>query len=591
MGYYENPPIIQPSRGSEIISASITNAANSIAQGILNAGERRRQEEKERKLTLQKLQDRKNETDLYYNEKVSDWATKQPTTSDVVDKQIYNLVQNKITLAADSRIALLNETDPTKRQEYLKNIRNANVFLDSSATFAKSIAGQTATWRLDTKAIKVGEPGGHVVNGSTDEEILDNTAAIEILGGMDAMYQNPNIEVEEDEQGDGVVLRVSGKHKDGRDFKVTINSKSFDKSEAEGDNGLLIPVESLDTFHTQVKQDIVDKKGNIYEGYLSPKRETVDLPSSGTSGGVGKDQYQIVNGQRLQDKAIKEAIKKKSDITASGMIGADGPGRLRALLDYTLKQGVGYYDKQFKGITDPNEQKRILSDILTEKAFSEMTRSLEKTTENGQTVYWNPTADIKLKDKPSAASLSTKEDKPEPTTYLSEYYDEIIGGYQPKQGEQVSLAQTAYKTRSGLVTNLNKLSGKPDKYVTKEELEKMYANSPYKSGNFDTGLTISEAIAKGKVKGTVKDMVRKVYGDGYVFMKEGEGAYKPVKGYDINNAVDRVKLALNNTADAGEKKLLQGKLKEAKLMDWIKKNPKKKGESDQAYAIRAGKSI
>ncbi len=69
MGYYENPPIIQPSRGSEIISASITNAASSIAQGIINAGERRRKEEKERKLTLQKLQDRKNETDLYYNEK------------------------------------------------------------------------------------------------------------------------------------------------------------------------------------------------------------------------------------------------------------------------------------------------------------------------------------------------------------------------------------------------------------------------------------------------------------------------------------------------------------------------------------------
>jgi hypothetical protein len=264
---------------------------------------------------------------------------------------------------------------------------------------------------------------------------------------------------------------------------------------------------------------------------------------------------------------------------------------LRALLDYTLKQGVGYYDKQFKGITDPNEQKRILSDILTEKAFSEMTRSLEKTTENGQTVYWNPTADIKLKDKPSAASLSTKEDKPEPTTYLSEYYNELIGGYQPQQGEQVSPGQAAYRTRAGFVTNLNKLSGKTDKYITKEELEKMYANAPYKSGNFDTGLTISEAIEKGKVKGTVKDMVKKIYGDGYVYMKEGEGAYKPVKGYNVDSAVDRVKLALNNTADAGEKKLLQGKLKEAKLMDWIKKNPKKKGESDQAYAKRAGKSI
>lgn len=591
MGYYENPPIVQPSRGGEIMSASITNAANSIAQGILNAGERRRQEEKERKLTLQKLQDRKNETDLYYNEKISDWATKQPTTSETVDKQMYNLVQNKITLAADSRIALLNETDPAKRQEYLRNIRNANVFLDSSANFAKSIAGQTATWRLDTKAIKVGEPGGHVINGSTDEEILDNTAAVEILGGMDARYKNPNIEVQEDEQGDGVILKVSGKHDDGRDFNVVINSKSFDKSEAEGDNGLLIPVESIDTFHTQAKQDIVDKKGNIYEGYLSPKRETVDLPSSGTSGGVGKDQYQIVNGQRLQEKAIRDAIKKKAEITASGMVGADGPGRMRALLDYTLKQGVGYYDREFKGIIDPNEQKRILSDILTEKAFTEMTRSLEKTVENGQTVYWNPTADIKLKDKPSASSLKTKEEKEQPTTYQSEYYDELINGYQPKQGENVTPAVTAYRTRAGLVENLNQLSGKTDKYITKEELEKMYANAPYKTGKFDTGLTIAEAIEQGKVKGTVKDMVKKVYGDSYIFMKEGEGAYKPIKGYDVNSATDRIKLALNNTADAGEKKLLQGKLKDAKLMDWVKNNPKKAGESDQAYAQRAAKSI
>lgn len=589
MGYYESPPIVQPSRGGEIISASITNAANSIAQGILNVGERRRQEEKERKLTLQKLQDRKNETDLYYNEKVSDWASKQSHTSDVVDKQMYNLVQNKITLAADSRIALLNETDPAKRQEYLKNIRNANTFLDSTATFAKSIAGQTATWRLDTKAIKVGEPGGHAVNGSTDEEILDNTAAVEILGGMDARYKDPNIEVQEDEQGDGVILHVTGKHEDGREFKVSINSKSFDKSEVEGDNGLLIPIESIDTFHTQAKEDIVDKKGNIYEGYLSPKRETVDLPSSGTSGGIGKDQYQIVNGQRLQSEAIKAAIKKKADITATGMIGADGPGRLRALLDYTLKQGVGFYDDKFKNITNPEEQKAILSNILTEKAFSEMTRSLEKTTENGQTVYWNPTADIKLKDKPSASSL--KEEKEKPTTYLSEYYDNLISGYQPKQGEQISAGQTAYRTRAGLVENLNQLSGKTDKYITKEELEKMYANAPYKTGKHDTGLTIGEAINKGEIKGTVKDIVKKIYGDSYIYMKEGEGAYKPIKGYNVDNAVDRIKLALNNTADAGERKLLQGKIKDARLMDWVKKNPKKAGESDQSYAKRAGKSI
>jgi hypothetical protein len=126
MGYYENPPIIQPSRGSEIVSAAIVNAANSLSQGLLMAGERRRQEQKERRLTIQKLQDKKNETDLLYNEKMSDWALKQPDTNKAVDEKIRKIVQEKIVLAADSRIALLNETNPAKRQEYLKNIRNVN---------------------------------------------------------------------------------------------------------------------------------------------------------------------------------------------------------------------------------------------------------------------------------------------------------------------------------------------------------------------------------------------------------------------------------------------------------------------------------
>lgn len=76
MGYYENPPIINSNRGSEMISSAIANAAGSLAQGLIDKGERRRQEEKERKLTIQKLQDRKNETDLFYNDKLTEWSSK-----------------------------------------------------------------------------------------------------------------------------------------------------------------------------------------------------------------------------------------------------------------------------------------------------------------------------------------------------------------------------------------------------------------------------------------------------------------------------------------------------------------------------------
>jgi hypothetical protein len=196
---------------------------------------------------------------------------------------------------------------------------------------------------------------------------------------------------------------------------------------------------------------------------------------------------------------------------------------------------------------------------------------------------------ISIKGKESIKA--DKVEKEKPTTYLSEYYDDLIHGYQPKEGEKSSAGQAAYRTRVGLVSNLNQLSGKTDRFVTREDLEKQYANAPYKTGKFDTGLTIAEAIDQGKVKGTVKDIVKKIYGDSYVYMKEGEGAYKPITGYNVENATDRIKLALNYTANTGERKMLQSKLQDARLMDWVKKNPKKSGESDQAYAKRAQKSI
>jgi HD-GYP domain-containing protein (c-di-GMP phosphodiesterase class II) len=597
MGYYENPPIINANRGSETISASIANAASSIAQGLIIRGERKSQEEKERKLTLQKLQDRKNETDLYYNEKLSNWSSKIPKSNDAVDNQLSQLVQSKIEKAADSRILLLNETDPNKRQEYLRDIKNADVFLESSTKFAKSLAIQTATWRLDTKAIKVGEVGGHFVNGATDQEILDNTAFLEIIGGMDAMYQDVQINLTDDDTGQAAMLRVSGKHKDGTAFDVAVNSTDFDKAENESEDGFLIPVESIDTFNTQVKEGIVDKKGNIYPGYLSEVRETVDLPSAGTSGGGGKDIFQLTNAQRLQEKLIMEAIGKKAEITATGYLGADSPSRLKGLLDYTLKQGVGFYDTQFKNIKDPTQQKQLLKEILTKKAFEEMTRSLEKTTENGNTVYWNPTADIQKKEKPSLVRLggrggsnrSNTNNEEEPL-YQEKYFDEIINGYTPKSGERLQSSQMDYKFRQNLAINLNKLTGEDGKYRTKEYLYKTWLSSPYKKGDYDTGLTMQQAYKDGKIKGKPEDAFKKNF-NGELFVKGDGGVYRPVQGYNLKTATGRVELALDQATNSTEKKALQKKLREARLADWMLKNPIKKGESQQQYADRVLKSI
>jgi hypothetical protein len=76
-----------------------------------------------------------------------------------------------------------------------------------------------------------------------------------------------------------------------------------------------------------------------------------------------------------------------------------------------------------------------------------------------------------------------------------------------------------------------------------------------------------------------------------VYQKVAEGNYQPIVGYNFNRAYDRVKFAIQNTADKTEKKALSYKLTEAKRFDWMKANPRKNGESLEAYIARAKKEI
>ena len=230
MGYYENPPIIKS--GGDNTAAYIMQASNSISQALIGIGERKRAEEKEQRLTLQKLQQRKNKLDLYYNDKLSDWKSKQTEVNGEADKQIQDIIQQDITTAADNRLLLENESNPQKRAEYLKSIRNADLLLSSSGTFAKNLTGQVATYRLKTPANKLGEPGGSVVNGKNAEEILKNTAALEVLGGNAAFVKDSKISVKKNSSGDGLLLVVSGHHKEnGEYFEKEIDSNEFNKSD------------------------------------------------------------------------------------------------------------------------------------------------------------------------------------------------------------------------------------------------------------------------------------------------------------------------------------------------------------------------
>jgi hypothetical protein len=585
MGAYENPQLIQRGREGEILASSIAGAAGNISQSMSDYYKTVSKAEAEKALTVKKLQERKNQAELKANEELGKWQQTQPEGHAEVNKGLFDLAYQKKTLQADSNIALETAVDPDVRSQLLQNIRIADNFLDNVDKFSKSIGGAVATWNKGVKASMVGEPGGYVIAGSTDEEILDNTALVEVLGGRDSFYKNSKIDIKADERGDGVVLNVSGTHPDGRAFNVSINSKEYARAEEAGDSGLLVPVESLDPFYKKSKEDIVDDKGNIMNGYLSQTRETVDLVSKGDSGGgIGKDVYQIHNGQRLQERAIKAALAKQAEITASGIMSADSPSRLRTMIDYSLKQGIGYYDKNFKTIKDPQEQKQKLIDILVDKTFQTITKGLEKTIgPDGKPIYWNPSADIKLKAKEQPKEA--KEVKVVEPSYKMEYYNNIITGI-PQQ-KNATPGQMKYRRRADFVENLNKLAGESGKYVTREELFNRFAAGAATNdkGEVVKGKTKAEyAKEKGK---DVNAQFKAIYGDGKVYVESGANYFKPIKGYDLDTAVGRIKMALDHTADAGEKKQLQASLKSARLMDWIQANPKKPNETEEQYAQRA----
>lgn len=399
MGYYENPPIINLNSGAEKIAAGAASAANSIAEALMRRGDRKRAEEKEQKLTIQKLQDQKNKTDLYYNEKLSDWSTKNVATGNEVDKKIRGLLQDKIQRAADSQIALTMENDPSKRSEYLKVIRDADTFMNTAANFGKNVAMDTATWRENAPGIAIGVAGGYVVNGKDDDEIYQRTGAVEILGGMTNAYDDSSVDIID--EGGTFSLKISGKRKGAtRGFNdLIINADSYLSSDKEGGGGFLQKVENIDDFHKVAKKGLLDEKGDIIPSYLSGTTETVYVPGKG-------DKYKLEFAQKFNTENAKAEIKKQSDIKASGYLRVDKESSLRALVDYTLKQQPGFYDKNFKG-KEPKAQEELLSELLTNEVFNTMTSKMEKTSDkDGNTIYWGGKQLNKTLEKPVKAEKS-----------------------------------------------------------------------------------------------------------------------------------------------------------------------------------------
>jgi hypothetical protein len=376
MGYYENPPIINMNPGADKIASGFASAANSIAEALIKRGDRLREEEKEEKLTIKKLQEEKNKVDLYYNDHMSNFSKDQPQ-GNPISEQSKALLQQKIQMAADARIALTMETNATKRQEYLKTIRNAESFMDVAGKFGKTAAGEILTYK-QTPGIAMNTPGGWAIN-SDDTNLGKTTNTLNVLAGLTQDYESHNIELID--KGDTFAVKVTGKKKSGETFENIINASDYLNSDGSGTGGFLQKVENVDEFRDLAKKNIVNEKGIILENFLGSATETVRLESKG-------DAYQINGARRLNEEKIRKEIRSQADVKAAGYIRANDQASLRALINSTLGKGPSYYDKYFKGIIDPERQTQELAALLEENAFQSFVGGYETTKEGDKTIYW-----------------------------------------------------------------------------------------------------------------------------------------------------------------------------------------------------------
>ena len=406
MGYYENPPII-PLVAPSGIAQGITQAGQAVTQSLLRKAERLREEQKEEKLTIQKLQEQRNRVDLAYNKSLSEWDKTRPKTDDNIDSQLYSIVDEQVKAAADAQMALLNETDLSKRKEYLTQIRNTDALLDQLGTFTGNIASTAKTWQEQTSA-KYGTPGGYYQNGE-GEEMEINAAILDVLSGKNQLYKNTKSQLKYDKNSNSIILNISGEMPDGRKFNRDINSNEYNTADGAG-LGLIAEVPNIEDMYSAASKSVVGENGKIKETFLG-KVATIPAPSE------GRDKYEYVGSRKILDGDMRAAIANSTARnTAASILKNTDPSYVRGVIDFTLgNQGTDKsYANAFVKLGTYEEQVAWLTNELTNSAMNRLLSEQKSIDENGKQTYYD-LGTLRMSPKPEF-----KEIKPRPISPLED---------------------------------------------------------------------------------------------------------------------------------------------------------------------------
>jgi hypothetical protein len=395
----------------ESILAQEARTAERIRSGFDQVAGVFKEKAKETRTKTELLRKTINETEVYWNDKVSDLKSKVSKTDTAIDDQIHNVINTNIQSAADAQIGLVNETNPETRRLLQNKVRNAEKVVGLMGDFTGALLDETKKMKEQSPSV-YGQDGSYIVNGKDEEESLDYLSAINVLNNQNKYPGSSKVDLNFNEKTEQLILSISGKREDGKDFSVKLNADDYMK--ADGVNaGLISEVPSFKEQNQRAKDySIIGGKGagasGIKPGFLIEGRDIVPIRG-------GK--YELLGAKEVNVKSLESQVKKEVFIgAADGVLARNNRNYLKNTYEVNLE---GYTPKgmtwnQFNNISDPVIQRNIIADAMTEKFMYDkdtgLVSAFETSGEGEDKKYYNPSGQIReLKTTPKVTKLTTAE--------------------------------------------------------------------------------------------------------------------------------------------------------------------------------------
>lgn len=398
----------------ESILAQEARTAARVRSGFEQVAGVFKEKAKETRTKTELLRKTINETEVYWNDKVSDLKSKVSKTDTAIDDQIHSVINTNIQSAADAQIGLVNETDPEIRKLLQNKVRNAEKVVSLMGDFTGALLDETKKIKEQAPSV-YGQDGSYIVNGKDEEESLDYLSAINVLNKQNKHPESSKVNLNFDENTEQLTLSISGKREDGKEFSVKLNAKDY--MQADGVNaGLISEVPSFSEQNQRARDySIVGGKGagatGIKPGFLIEGRDIVPIRG-------GK--YELLGAKEVNVKSLESQVKKEVFTpAASGVLARNNRNYMKNTFEVNLNgftpEGMTW--NQFNNISDPVVQRNILADAMSKKFMYDedtgIVSAFETSGEGENKKYYNPSGQIrelsteKLKTtKPTEASIN-----------------------------------------------------------------------------------------------------------------------------------------------------------------------------------------